>query len=193
MSKRYPGDSLAIGLSLFIVGVFLIGALTPTKTHEPQEWGDYPNPREEVKKLRVRPKGIPFKEYPRVKDHRWDEFLEEIENKGIHYTDPDAEEEFDKGKKLLQEIASLESHLEMVMRPSEDNRHAGFLPYSFSYSEGPGKEKLVPSFRAKAFYSASSVDLLNRFVPFPIDRFMEVYEINVRKEIDRLQKEFDNL
>lgn len=102
-------------------------------------------------------------------------------------------ETLEKGKAILAEIAELRKHLSGVFPTPSYDAHKRYDQYSFEYSKLEGKKDVTPKFMSKPFFGGSSNELINEFVPFPIDKFMKIYKANVEEKIALLEKEFETL
>lgn len=102
-------------------------------------------------------------------------------------------ETLERGKKIQEEIAELRKHLSEVFPAPSYDAHKRYDQYGFEYSKLDGKKDVTPKFRSKPFFSGSSNELRNEFVPFPIDKFMKIYKANVEEKIASLKEEFENL
>lgn len=95
------------------------------------------------------------------------------------------QETLQKGNDLQKEIRALKDHLISVFK--ETNKYNEYKGNPVSRDGKNANFKLAP------WFSDDSRTLDNKFVPFPIDKFMKIYKANVEEEITRLEKEFQNL
>lgn len=94
-------------------------------------------------------------------------------------------ETLDRGNELLRSIKLLKEHLEQVF--GERDKYG-------EYRGNPIKEKgYSANFMFQPWFTSNPRELQERFLPFPLDKFMIIYKANVEEEIARLEKEFDNL
>ena len=95
------------------------------------------------------------------------------------------QETLQKGNSIQKEIKDLKDHLISVFK--ETNKYG-------EYKGSPvSRDGRIAKFGFSPWFSDEVREIDNKFVPFPIDKFMKIYKANVEEEIARLEKEFENL
>lgn len=96
-------------------------------------------------------------------------------------------EKVEKANELLREIEALQTHLKSVtVRKYENSQYS---PYESPFNTERPNFLFSPYF----YKNDVGIELRDYFLPFPIDKFMQMYMANIKEGIKRREKEFDNL
>ncbi|MBK9290669.1 MAG: hypothetical protein IPM52_03420 [Bacteroidetes bacterium] len=96
-SPRARPDPISIFITLMLAIPLWIGVLSPLKPLEKEEWLPPIDPRADgkvpVKRLKKKGSTLYLDDYRKYRGtSKWDEFMEEIEQKGLDPWDPEAKE-----------------------------------------------------------------------------------------------------